>query len=76
MNLSCVFKFKGPLSGRLVFSEILASSLVVAVCGGRGSSSGLDVAAIVSSQNMGSYGTGSSATLYVRSGQYFELDAN
>lgn len=76
MNFSGVFKFGGPLSHGLVFSGIVASSIVVAGCGGGGSSSSFDVTAIVSGQNMGSYGTGSSATLYVRSGQSFELDAN
>lgn len=76
MKLRSVFRSaKARPLGRLA-TGILASSLLLTACGGGGSSATFDVTAVVSGQNMGSYGTGSSGTLYVQGGQYFELDAN
>jgi hypothetical protein len=60
----------------LVAATLLASSLLLTGCGGGDGSSSFYLTALVGGQNMGSYGTGSSGTLYVRAGQYFELDAN
>lgn len=60
----------------LLAAGALASSVLLSGCGGGGSSSPFYVTAVVSGQNMGNYGTGSTGTVYVRGGQYFELDAN
>lgn len=67
------FKQFKPL--RLI-TPLLLSTIILAGCGGGGSDSSFYVTAVVGGQDMGNYGPGSSGTLYVRGGQYFELDAN
>ena len=59
-----------------LLTSIFLCTMFLAGCGGGGSDSSFSVTAVVSGQDMGNYGTGSSGTLYVRGGQYFELDAN
>jgi hypothetical protein len=58
--------------------SLLALALTLSACGGGGSYSGtFDVTVVVAGQPTGgTYGPGSSPTLYVRAGQAIELDAS
>ncbi len=55
----------------------LALALSLSACGGGGDSGTFDVTVVVAGQpNGGTYGPGSSPTVYVRAGQTIELDAS
>lgn len=55
---------------------IATAALGLSACGGGGDSAGFSVTAVVAGQTMGDYGPDSTQTLYVHTGQSFELDAN
>lgn len=58
--------------------SLLALALTLSACGGGGSDSGaFDVTVVIAGQPTGgTYGPGSSPTVYVRAGQTIELDAS
>ena len=60
------------------FASLLAFGLTLSACGGGGSDTvAFDVAVVVAGQPTGgTYGAGSSPTIYVRAGQSIELDAS
>lgn len=67
----------GPRTGRKwAVAALAALTLALAGCGGGGSSDSFYVSAYVGGQSMGNYGPNDSTPIYLRAGQYIELDAN